>query len=79
LVVAAVTVNVNATGNPALGGGVAATAITSVGDPAIPTVTVPDAWPEADGVVGAAGVVPPVAGGVVGVVAVAPTLAVTVA
>jgi len=52
--------------------------ITSVGAAAMLTVTLPDAWPEADGVVPVVGVVPPVAGGVV-VVVPTPTLAVTVA
>jgi hypothetical protein len=49
--------------------------MTSVGDPAIFTVTLPDVWPDAAGGV----VVPPVAGGVVVVPPCAPTLAVTVA
>jgi len=52
--------------------------ITSVGAFAMLTVTLPDAWPEADGVVPVVGVVPPVAGGVV-VLVPTPTLAVTVA
>jgi len=69
-------------GTPALGG-VAGGVITIVGAPAILTVTLPDAWPDADGVVGV--VPPPVpVPGVVGVVGVVvllptPTFAVTVA
>ena len=61
----------NTAGSPALGA-VAGGVINSVGDPATPTVTVPDAWPDVGVVDGV-----PVAGGVAG--AVAPTLAVTVA
>src|SRR5437773_12316836 len=75
LAVAAVTATVNDAGSPAPGG-VAGGVMTIDGAPLTLTVTLPDDWPDAAGVVGVVGV--PVAGGVVEP-ACAPTAAVTVA
>src|SRR6185295_6625423 len=75
VVATTVVTNVNVAGRPDVGA-VAGGVMTSVGAELTLTVTLPEAWPDAAGVAGVAGV--PVAGGVVEP-ACAPIAAVTVA